>query len=67
LLGANVPDYYRGVFPAGKETWFNPTQVGIGLGASQGLAGGVVVGGFLVLADAWLLSRRMIHSVADRS
>ena len=57
-LGVVAPGYYRGVFPSGREPWFDPVAVGFGLGLTQGLICGVVVGAVVVLAVAWYNSRR---------
>lgn len=57
-LAVFLPSYYRGVFSSGRESWFDPMEVGIGLGATQGLMCGLVVGGVVVLAVAWYNSRR---------
>lgn len=56
LLGHVTPAYYRGVFKAGADPGFDPVQVGLGLGFSQGLICGLLVGSAVVLAAAW--SRR---------
>jgi hypothetical protein len=53
LLGTLIPGYYRGVFRAGDLRGFDPVQVGTGLGVSQGLMGGAVVGLILVALVAW--------------
>jgi hypothetical protein len=55
-LGAGMPDYYRGVFRGGHEPGFNPVQVGLGLGSTQGLICGTLLGSIIVLAMA--LARR---------
>ena len=57
LLARLFPSYYRGVFPAGEAPWFDPLQVGIGLGASQGLSAGLAISSVVVLAAA-LTERR---------
>jgi len=55
-LGTLCPDYYRTVFRGGDSPNFNPIQVGIGLGITQGVAAGAVIGivilGVLVWAEA---------------
>ena len=43
VLGTTAPGYYRSVFRNGDSPDFNPIQVGIGLGATQGIASGVVL------------------------
>ena len=55
-LGIGAPGYYRGVFRAADDPGFNPVQVGLGLGISQGLICGAAIGSVVVLAVA--LSRR---------
>jgi hypothetical protein len=52
-VGWLVPEYYGG----GRRPGISPTDVGLGLGASQGVVGGVIGGGVLVLASAWWRSR----------
>lgn len=58
ILGVWTPSYYRGVFISGREPWFDPVAVGLGLGVSQGLMCGVVAGVAVVLAVAWYKARR---------
>jgi len=54
-LGFGAPAYYRGVFRA-TEPGFNPVQVGLGLGITQGLICGMFIGSVVVVAVA--LSKR---------
>jgi hypothetical protein len=49
-LGRFAPAYYRGVYAIVEPSDFDPVQVGIGLGISQGLIAGVLVGAVVVLA-----------------
>ena len=56
-LALVAPAYYRGVFSSGREPWFDPVQVGLGLGITQGAVCGVIVGSVVVLAVAWYNSR----------
>jgi hypothetical protein len=58
VLAVLAPGYYRGVSSSGREPWFDPVAVGLGLGISQGLICGVIVGAIVVLAVAWYNSRR---------
>lgn len=51
-LGVGAPAYYRGVFRAANDPGFDPVRVGMGLGFSQGLICGVVIGCVVVLAVA---------------
>jgi hypothetical protein len=57
-LGVYAPAYYRGVFSAGRQPWFDPVEVGLGLGVTQGGICGVIAGAVVVLAVAWYNSRR---------
>ena len=57
-LGTFSPGYYRTVFRYGNSDNFNPVEVGVGLGLSQGVIAGLVVGCVVVLAVAWYESRR---------
>jgi hypothetical protein len=59
-LGTVTPAYYRTVYGyAGQRPGFDPVQVGLGLGITQGLVCGVFVGVVVVLAVAWHQSRRL--------
>src|SRR5436190_1968579 len=49
-LGTFAPGYYRGVFASGSDPTFKPVEVGLGLGISQGLMGGALIGVLLVFA-----------------
>jgi hypothetical protein len=53
LIGTFAPDYYHAVF---DDSTLNPVQVGTGLGLTQGLGTGLVVGCVVVVAVA--ISRR---------
>jgi hypothetical protein len=57
-LGVTAPGYYRAVYSSGREPWFDPVSVGLGLGITQGLVCGLVIGAVVVLAVAWASSRR---------
>lgn len=52
LLGRHAPAYYRSVFAGGDSPGFDPVQVGFGLGLTQGLIAGHIVGSVVVLAVA---------------
>ena len=56
-LGKYAPDYYRVVFRMPRSVELNPVHAGIGLGATQGLAAGLILGLGIVLAVAWYESR----------
>jgi hypothetical protein len=53
LLGKLMPGYYRGIFHGGASPYFDPVQVGLGPGVTQGLAGGAVIGLLIVALVAW--------------
>ena len=57
LLGRFAPGYYRAVFRNGNDPQFDPVEVGIGLGLTQGIAAGLAVRALVVLAVAWYRSR----------
>jgi hypothetical protein len=57
-LGRLAPDYYRFVFRGPPQIDLDPAQAGLGLGASQGLGGGLFIGLVIVVAVAWSKSRR---------
>lgn len=57
LLGVVAPDYYRTVFRVPPEIEFDPTQAGLGLGATQGLGVGLLIGLVIVVSVAWYHSR----------
>jgi hypothetical protein len=64
ILARVMPGYYRGVFGnAGNAPWFNPVEVAVGLGITQGMICGVVVGCVVVLAVAWYESRKRVDDV----
>ena len=52
-IGTVAPDYYRSVFRHGDFPNFNPREVGIGLGATQGVASGVAISLAVLALLAW--------------
>ena len=52
-IGAVAPEYYRSVFRGGHSPEFNPLQVGIGLGATQGVASGIAISIVVLALLAW--------------
>lgn len=56
-IGMFAPEYYRFMFRIPPDANFNVQQLGLGLGATQGFAAGLVVGLVVVLATAWYGSR----------
>lgn len=74
MLGTVVPEYYRSLFHGGQSPNFDPVQVGVGLGATQGAASGIAVSILVVALFAWRDSRftraahdRDISKTASRS
>lgn len=53
MIGAVAPEYYRSVFRVGHSTEFNPLQVGIGLGATQGVSSGIAIAIIVLALLAW--------------
>jgi hypothetical protein len=64
-LAVLLPSYSRGTFNGGNEPWFNPIEVGVGLGISQGLVCGLSLGAIVVLAVAWY-KRQQDHFATSR-
>lgn len=64
-IGRYIPDYYRSVFANGHEPHFDPISVGVGLGATQGLGAGVIVGLITIAIFFWRESR--VHGVVRES
>ena len=56
-VGKFAPDYYRIVFRMPPEIDLDPAQAGFGLGLTQGVAAGIVIGLVIVVAVAWYNSR----------
>lgn len=52
-IGTVAPEYYRSVFRYGDLPNFNPLQVGIGLGATQGVASGIAISIAVLAILAW--------------
>jgi hypothetical protein len=57
-LGRYAPNYYRTVLLRGDSPDFDPVDVGIGLGLSQGSMFGGIIGVVLVVLHAWYDLRR---------
>ena len=55
LIGGFLPDYYHAVF---RNPGLNAIEVGAGLGLTQGLGAGLVIGAIIVLATAISTRRR---------
>ena len=61
-LGSFSPGYYRSVFSNGDSPNFDPVAVGIGLGLTQGVVFGTLVGLALVAMFYWYRSRSQRQS-----
>ena len=58
-LGVAAPNYYETVFSnAATRPGFDPTQIGLGLGITQGAVVGLVIGCVAVLSVAIIRSRK---------
>ena len=57
LLGQVAPSFFRQMLPLRDPATFNPVQVGFGLGLTNGLGWGLVVGVLLVAILAWRETR----------
>jgi len=57
LLGAFAPSYFRQMFRVRDEAHFDPVELGVGLGTTQGLIWGLVVGVAIVAIIGWKESR----------
>lgn len=53
IIGVVAPDYYRSAFRVGESQGFNPLQIGIGLGVTQGAAAGVAISVLILALLAW--------------
>lgn len=58
LVGQFAPDYYRAVFGFKPEDNIDYAHLGVGLGITQGLTGGVIVGLGIVAVLTWQGHRR---------
>lgn len=57
-IGQHAPDYYRVVLQISPESPISLTQVGLGMGATQGLAAGLLLGLAITGIVAWYNFRR---------
>lgn len=57
-IGRWVPDYYKTVLRIPTEEQIDIAQVGLGLGLTQGIGIGLIVGLAIVGAVAWYNSRK---------
>ncbi len=52
-IGTVAPGYYQSIFRDGYSPEFNPLQVGVGLGATQGVVSGVAMSIVVLALLAW--------------
>ncbi len=64
VLAVLAPDYYRAVLHIRPEVVFNPVQVGLGLGLTEGAAVGLILGVVIVITVAWYDSRMEQRTIA---
>ncbi len=57
LLGRFAPDYYRAMFRMPPDLPLDLAKLGLGLGATQGFALGLLTGLVIVVSVAWYQSR----------
>ena len=58
-LGTYAPDYYRLVFQINPESPANLPALGLGLGVTQGLGGGLFAGTVIVACVTWYKVRKL--------
>ena len=66
FLGKVAPGFFRQMLPLRDPASFNPQQVGIGLGLTNGLGWGLVIGVLLVAIIAWKETRLTRKETQDR-
>ena len=64
MIGLLLPQYYDAMFPRLNGMAGQHWKLGAGLGVTQGLVGGSVVGCVVLLSTAWYKSR-MSNSIAQ--
>jgi hypothetical protein len=70
LLGKVAPGFFRQMLPLRDPANFNPLELGFGLGLTNGLGWGLVVGVLLVAIIAWKetrLTRKEVQGKANDS
>ncbi len=67
LLGKIAPGFFRQMLPLRDPGSFNPLELGIGLGLTNGLGWGVVVGVLLVAILAWKETRLVRKEAQEKA
>lgn len=65
ILGKVAPGFFRQMLPLRDPANFNPLEVGIGLGLTNGLGWGLVIGVLLVAIIAWKETRQARKEAQD--
>lgn len=64
-IGVQAPGYYRSLVRGGRLPDFNPIDVGIGLGTSQGAMVGMLCGGLIIAILAWRQARHLKPALSE--
>ncbi len=70
FLGHITPGFFRQMLPLRDPATFNPMELGIGLGLTNGLGWGLAIGVILVAILAWKetrLARKEVRDSTDAS
>jgi hypothetical protein len=70
LLGYAAPGFFRQMLPLRDPANFNPVELGVGLGLTNGLGWGLAIGVLLVAIIAWKetrLARKEARDSANKS
>ena len=67
LLGKVAPGFFRQLLPLRDPASFNPMELGIGLGLTNGLGWGLAVGVLLVAIIAWKETRLTRKEAQDKA
>jgi hypothetical protein len=67
LLGKVAPGFFRQLLPLRDPANFNPMELGIGLGLTNGLGWGLAVGILLVAIIAWKETRLVRKEAQDKT
>jgi hypothetical protein len=67
FLGKVAPGFFRQMLPLRDPASFNPVELGIGLGLTNGLGWGLVVGVLLVAIISWKETRLARKEAQDRA